>query len=408
MKRFGFYIASRYTLSPGKSYLLAFISRVSIIGLVLAVSVLITVLSVMNGFDRALKEHILALIPHATLSGDYPVENWREMLEVTQDVDGIAHAEPFSFLQTLAIQGSKVQSTWLYGIDPDFQQSQGAVAQLVGLAQLKQLQQDKTLILGKGLADKLAVQQGDVLRLVVPASDMQAIPAADYFTVLQVIHTGTELDQKLALTHRRNFAQLMQRPIDSVDGLRIQVDDLFHARWIANQLAQVTGLYRVHDWSRSHGNLYQAIQMSRKMVVLLVLIIIAVAAFNIVSTLVLAVKDKAGDIAILRTMGANNRQILTIFIWQGLMIGLIGVVVGVALGVLFSWFVGDLVKGLEALFNVQFLDSSVYPVDHLPSQVKWQDIFVVSSSALLLSVLASLFPAWQASRLEPATILRYE
>lgn len=408
MKGLSLYIASRYTLATGKSHLLAFISRVSILGLVLAVSILITVLSVMNGFDNALRDRILALIPHASLASYGPIEDWQPMVDVAQDFPGVAHAEPFVFLPVLTIHGKTVSSALLYGIDADYQSEQSILRQLLGDRLLQQLQTPKTLVMGKSLAESLSLTVGDSVRVIVPANQQQEMPAVDYFTLIGILHSGTELDQKLLLSHRKSVALLAKRPIDSVDGIRLQVDDLFNARQIAYQLAQVIDLHKVQDWSRSHGNLYQAIQISRKMVVLLVLIIIAVAAFNVISTLVLAVNDKARDIAILRTMGANNRQILSVFVWQGLIIGLLGVGMGVFFGVVFSLFIGDALAMIERLSHSQLLSSNIYPVDHLPSDVQWQDIAMVSLLALTLSVLASLFPAWQAMRMQPAKVLRHD
>lgn len=408
MKSLSLYIASRYTLATGKSHLLAFISRVSIIGLVLAVSILITVLSVMNGFDNALRDRILALIPHASLASYGPIENWQAMVQVAQEFPGVAHAEPFVFLPVLTVHGKTVSSALLYGIDGDYQADSSILKQLLGDDLLRQLHVPKTLVMGKSLADNLALEIGDSVRVIVPAKQQQEMPAVDYFTLIGVLHSGTELDQKLLLSHRQSVALLANRSIDSVDGIRLQVDDLFKARDIAYQLAAVIDLHRVQDWSRTHGNLYQAIQVSRKMVVLLVLIIIAVAAFNVISTLVLAVNDKARDIAILRTMGAGNRQILSVFVWQGLIIGLLGVGMGVLLGVLFSLFIGDILAVIESITHSQLLSSNIYPVDHLPSDVQWQDIAMVSVLALSLSVLASLFPAWQAMRMQPAKILRHD
>lgn len=408
MNRLSFFIASRYTLSRRKSHLLAFISRVSMMGLVLAVSVLITVLSVMNGFDRELRERILSIIPHATLTGFGQTENWQPLVQMAQDFPGVADAAPFSFLQALAVHGNAVRAGLLYGIDPDYEKPQSMLRQLAGEQTLQQLQQPDTVILGRSLAQKLSVKPGDTLRVIVPAEHQQQLPSARYFTVIALLHTGTELDQRLMISHRRNLALLKGQPEKAVDGIRLQVDDLFAARDVAYSLAELSGLYQVRDWSRTHGNLYQAIQMSRKMVILLVLIIIAVAAFNVVSTLVLAVNDKAGDIAILRTMGSSNRQILGIFMWQGLLIGITGVLAGAVLGVLLSFFVSDGVAWIEQLAGIRFLHSDVYPLDHLPSDVQWPDVLIVALSALLLSVLASLFPAWQATRIDPAVVLHYE
>lgn len=408
MKDLSLYIAARYTLSPRKSHLLAFISRISTIGLVLAVSVLITVLSVMNGFDKELRERILSLIPHATLQGQTSLADFRPYVELAESFSGVTDAAPYSFLQSLAIHSERIRPSLMYGIDPDYEGENSVLRRIAGDAAFTQLLNPKTVLIGKGLAEKLQISEGDALRIIVPASHQQQLPSADFFTVVGILYTGTELDQKLLISHRSQLALLVGNPSDSVDGIRIQVDDLFAARGIAMQLGEVSGLHQVRDWSRTHGNLYQAIQMSRKMVVLLVLIIIAVASFNVVSTLVLAVNDKSRDIAILRTMGCTNRQVLMVFMWQGLLIGLMGISLGVVTGSLLSLFVSDVVSLIEQLAGIRFLHSDVYPVDHLPSQLQLKDVLIVASSALLLSVLASLFPAWKASKINPAQVLRHD
>lgn len=408
MSSLSYFIASRYTLARGKSYLLAFISRVSIIGLVLAVSVLITVLSVMNGFDKALKEQILAFMPHATLTAYGAITDWPEKVSEAENFSAVSHAEPFSFSQALVSQADHVQAAWIYGIDADYQADNSVLVQRLGKEKLKQLEQGKQMVMGKNLADKLQLSTGDSVRVLIASADGKSLPYADFFQIIAILHTGTELDQRLLLLDRRQLALLNNRPANSVDGVRVQVHDLFAARPIAYYLADQLDLPRVQDWSQTHGNLYQAIQMSRKMVVLLVLIIIGVAAFNVVSTLVLAVNDKSSDIAILRTMGASNRQIMRLFIWQGSMIGGIGVFWGVLIGVGLSLTVGDLLQMLEGALQAEILSSNIYPVDYLPSEVQLSDVVIVASSAFLLSILASLFPAWQASRLDPARILRYE
>jgi lipoprotein-releasing system permease protein len=408
MNGFSFFIGLRYTLSRKQSHLVAFISRVSTLGMVLAVSILITVLSVMNGFDRELRERILAIVPHATLTGFDATTDWRRYVDMALEQDGVVDAMPFSYLQGLVTHGAAVKPVFFYGIDPVFEKENSILSKLMGQDLLHTLTADKKIILGKKLADKLKVNVNDIIQVIVPSVDHTELPVMDYFTAIGFLDSGTELDEKIILTHRSNIAQLNNKPIDSVDGIRIVVDDLFAARIIASGVSQATHLYQVRDWSSTHGNLYQAVQMSRKMVLLLVFIIIAVAAFNVVSTLVLAVNDKARDIAILRTMGASHKQVLSIFIVQGAVIGLIGVVIGVFCGVLFSYFVSDGIKWLEHVLHYQFLKTDVYPVDHLPSDIRLKDISIVAIVAFLLSVFATIIPAWQAGKVDPAKVLRYE
>ncbi len=408
MNGFSLLVGLRYTLSRKQSHLVAFISRVSTLGMVLAVSVLITVVSVMNGFDRELREKILAIVPHATLMGFDATPDWKRYIDISLRHPGVVDAAPFSYLQGLVMHKSAVKPVFFYGIDPDFEKEGSILLKMMGRDLLYSIKQDKSLILGKKLADKLKINVGDTLKVIVPAVDSAELPTIDQFQVNGFLDSGTELDEKIILMHRSGIALLNGKPADSVDGIRISVDDLFAAGKIATELSELTHLYQVKDWSRTHGNLYQAVQMSRKMVLLLVFIIIAVAAFNVVSTLILAVNDKAADIAILRTMGATRHQILGIFIIQGAVIGVVGVVIGVIVGIIFSVAVSDGVTWLEHFIGYQFLKTDVYPIDHLPSDIRGVDVIIVALIALFLSIFATIIPALQASKMEPAKVLRYE
>lgn len=408
MNGFSFLVGLRYTLSRKQSHLVAFISRVSTAGMVLAVSILITVMSVMNGFDKELRERILAIVPHATLTGFSASADWQRYVDIARRHEGVVDAAPFSYLQGLVMHRSSVKPVFVYGIDPEYEREDAILRRMLGSALLDSLESADTVVLGSKLAAKLEVGAGDSIKLIVPAADTAELPAIANFRVNGLLDSGTELDEKIILTHRTNVAGLNGNPPDSVDGIRIAVEDLFRAHAVASALSEETGLYQVRDWSRTHGNLYHAVQMSRNMVLLLVFIIIAVAAFNVVSTLVLAVNDKAGDVAILRTMGASRRQILGIFVVQGTVIGLLGVSIGVALGLLFSLVISDGIGWLEQMLDYHFLKTDVYPVDHLPSDIRWLDVVVVAAVAQMLSILATIIPALQASRVDPAKVLRYE
>ena len=401
-----FFIGLRYTLSRKQSHLVAFISRISIASMVLAVALLITVMSVMNGFDTALKERILALVPHANIQGFTGSENWRELLSKVKQHKDVEHAEPFGVSQAMLMRGSKVKPSLLFGIDADYLSVSRGLSQFVSNQDLQGLIDKPRIILGAALAKQLTVNVGEQLRVLVPSAD-RGLPQAKYFNVSAIIKTGTELDQKIALIHRHFLAQLKHRPIDSVDGISVYVHDLFQSRRVAHELAKETGLYYVRDWSQTHGNLYQAIQMSRTLVLLLVFIIIAVAAFNVISTLVLAVNDKKADIAILRTLGCSTRQIAGVFVAQGTLIGFVGVLLGTVLGLLLSYFIGDMVKGIESLVAYQFLQTEIYPIDYLPSDIRLSDVFSIAAVAQLLSILATLIPAIRAVRVKPAEVLRY-
>ena len=405
---FSFFVGLRYTLSRKQSHLVAFISRISTAGLVLAVALLITVTSVMNGFDRELRERILAIVPHATLTGFQETTDWQDMVSAANEFEGVAAATPFSHLQALLMHGQSVKAVLIYGLDEAYEPEQSILRQLLSSELLQQLSTPRTLILGHKLAQKLAVNVGEEIRLIVPQQNNQSVPRSELFTVIGVLNSGSELDEKIALAHIDSIAAVKHKDAHAVDGIRLYVDDLFQAKRVAADISRVLPLYYVRDWSQTHGNLFQAVQMSRKLVLLLVLIIVTVAAFNVVSTLVIAVNDKSGDIAILKTLGCSQQQILGIFIVQGGVIAVVGVSLGVFAGVLLSLAVSDGVLWLEQLLNYQFLQTDVYLIDHLPADIRWQDITVIAALALFLSLLATIFPAYQASRLQPAQVLRYE
>lgn len=408
MSSLSFFIGLRYTLSRKQSHLVAFISRVSTAGLVLAVSLLITVTSVMNGFDKELRERILAIVPHATLTGFQATSDWQDMLSMAASFSGVKAASPYSHLQALLMHRQTVKPVLVYGLDEHYEPEDSMLRELLSTQKLKQLEQANTIILGAKLATKLDVNVGDNIRLIVPQSDKSSVPRSERFLLIGLLDSGSELDEKIAIMHIQSIAAIKQHEKNTVDGIRLYVDDLFQAKKVAAELSRVLPLYYVRDWSQSHGNLFHAVQMSRKLVLLLVLIIVAVATFNVVSTLVIAVNDKASDIAILKTLGCSQRQILGIFVAQGSLIGLIGVSLGVLLGLLLSLAVSDGVMWLEQLISYQFLQTDVYPIDHLPADIRWQDISIIASLALVLSILATIFPAMQASRLQPAQVLRYE
>ena len=408
MHRLSFFIGLRYTFSRKQSHLVAFISRVSTAGLVLAVALLITVASVMNGFDKALRENILAIVPHATLTGFQQTSDWPDMLETAKDFPGVVAATPYSHLQALLMHGQSVKAVLIYGLDESYEPENSILRRLISTPVLQQLKQKNTLVLGGKLAQKLQLNVGSHVRLIVPQQNNRAVPRTEIFTVIGLLNSGSELDEKIALAHINTLAAVKSQDAHAVDGIRLYVDDLFQSKKIAAEISRVLPLYYVRDWSQTHGNLFQAVQMSRKLVLLLVLIIIAVASFNVVSTLVIAVNDKAGDIAILKTLGCSQQQILAIFVVQGFIIGVVGVSLGVVLGIAFSLMVSDGVQWLEQVFNYQFLQTDVYLIDHLPADIRLQDVGIIAAIALFLSVSATIFPALQASRIQPAQILRYE
>jgi lipoprotein-releasing system permease protein len=403
-------IGFRYTGAKHNSQLLSFLSGISVLGLVLGVGLLIAVLSVMNGFDRELREKILALMPQGIVYHREGINDWQVLQKRLLQQPGITAAAPFVELHALIAKATQAQPVVLYGILPSQERQVSRLDDFVEDGVLRQLEEGKPqLVLGKALAAKLQLQLGDQLLLVVPnAQNTNAPPRLDYFTLVGFLDTRTELDQHLALTSLEAAAALTPNP-EQVSGMRLQLADLFEARktvWAA--VMQLGVGYYGTSWMTTHGNLYTAIQMSKNLVGLLMSLIVAIAAFNVVSTLVMVVVEKQGDIAILRTLGVSTGQIMQIFMVQGLAIGLIGTGLGVCLGVGLSLCVGSLVQLIEQVFAVQFLKSDVYPLTYLPSALVWSDIAQVAATALGMSFLATLYPSWRASRVQPADALRYE
>jgi lipoprotein-releasing system permease protein len=400
----------RYTLARQRSRSVAFISRVAMIGIVLGVSLLIVVLSVMNGFDKELRERILRIMPQVTLYHAKGVEDWQDMRSQVLAHENIVGVSPFIELQGMVNVGKNTEPLLIYGIDEVLESSTSIIHQFLQPSTLAQLAKDSSLIvLGADLAAKLKVVRGDTVSIIIPRAEGQAqIAAVKRLQIADILTTGTEVDGSLALMGIEGAAVLSLHP-QRVSGLHVKVDDLFLSSVVARDLQRQLpyGFYTT-DWTRTHGNIYYAIQMSKNLVSLLLMLIIAIAAFNVVSTLVMAVIDKQSDIAILKTLGASNRQIVAIFIIQGTVISVIGTLLGVLFGVLLAFSVQDIVLFIESLLNVHFLKSDIYPISYLPSQLLWSDVLLVVLVSLLMSFLATLYPAWRAAKIMPADALRYD
>ncbi len=382
------------------------------VGMTLGVAVLILVLSVMNGFDRELRERILGMVPHAVLFERGGIQDWQSLAKEVEKMPGVAGAAPLTRLQGMLGYGGRVHGAMVTGIEPESESRVSILPNHIKEGQLSDLQPGSyKVFLGELLARQLNVKLGDKVTLLLPEATLSpagVLPRIKRLEVAGTFAVGAELDSSLAIIHLADAAKLERLPAEA-QSLRIKFDNLFTAPqdvWkIVNQL---DGDYSASDWTRTHGNLFQAIKMEKTMIGLLLLIIVAVAAFNIISTLVMAVTDKQADIAILRTMGARPGTVMRIFMVQGLAIGIIGVALGTILGVLAALSISDIVAGLERLFGVQVLSADVYFISYLPSQLIWSDVLLISSASLLLSFLATLYPSWRASKVQPAEALRYE
>lgn len=394
--------------SGANKQLASFIALLAISGLVLGVALMIIVLSVMNGFDKEMRTRVLGVVPHIQLFTPGGVSDWSRQAEKISQAPQVRDVKPFTQLDGMLNFRGSTQAVQLLGTTGDGLGEGFSVGKAsVGYPKLSA----DEVLLPLPLVEKLGVKIGDSMTLIIPGQvteGHQALPRARVFKLAGTYQTHTAVDARVALVSLQT-ASTLSGIEGRVGGLRLKVDDVFNARQIAYQLlGQLPEDFRFIDWLQTHGNLYQAIQMSRKLVGLLVFLVIAIAVFNIVSMLVMTVVEKRGDIAVLKTLGATNAAVLAIFLVQGAMIGTAGTALGVLLGVLGSYFVADIVAVLEGLMGRQFLSIDIYPIDYIPSDLRSSDVILVALVALALNFLAALYPAWRAARLQPAQVLRYE
>ena len=405
-------IGLRYTGAKRRNHFISFISATSMAGLTLGVAVLILVLSVMNGFDRELRERILGMVPHAALYSSDGLSDWRGLAgEVVKNPDIVA-AAPFVQIQGMMSSKGRVQGVMVNGIEPEWESKVSILPGFMKKGDFYSLNNARyQIILGDLLANKLGASIGDKVTLIMPEASLTPaglMPRLKRFTVSGVFSVGAELDASFAYIHIRDAAKLA-RLDNEAQGLRLMTKDLFKAPKIAWDLQfELEGNLRASDWTRTHGNLFQAIKMEKTMIGLLLLIIVAVAAFNIVSTLVMVVTDKQGDIAIMRTLGMSPGAIMSVFMVQGFIIGVVGIILGTLLGILCALTVTDVIAWVERILGIQFLNANVYFISYLPSELLWSDVVLVTSSGLIMCFLATLYPAYKASKVKPAEALRYD
>ena len=409
------FIGTRYTRAKRRNHFVSFISLTSMIGLALGVVVMIVVLSVMNGFDHEMRTRVLGMVPHATIESTDPINDWQSLATQVKQNPQVAAVAPFTQMQGLLTNNGQVSKVLLNAIDPALERNVSIIDNFMKQGKLDDLTPGSFgIVIGDKAATKLGVGLGDKVTFVAP--EVSVTPAGMFprmkrFTVVGIFHVGAgELDGYLGVTNLQDLAKMHRWKPDQVQGLRLKFDDLFQAPRAAWNIAQQLGDDRFYarDWTRTHGNLYQAIRMEKAMIGLLLLLIVAVAAFNIISTLVMVVNDKKGDIAILRTLGATPATIMRTFMVQGTVIGVVGTAIGAVLGILAALNVSAAISALEGLLGHKFLNADVYFIDYLPSQVQSQDVVMVCAAALVLSFLATLYPAWRAARTQPAEALRYE
>lgn len=402
------FIALRYARAGSDSRLLGFIARVSMAGMVVAVALLITVLSVMNGFEHELRTRILRVVPAITLSAQgSDIDDWKTLaLEVLKN-RRVTAAGPLIEAQALLVMGQKAEPAMLFGTDPEAESRLSRFNEFTDDATWQRWQEDSSsVLLSRKVAQTLGVQTGAQVLVMLPLPDSEQ-PVAFTVVVAGIYETGTEIDNHLVLAQLPLLQQHLGKM--GVSAIRFSVSDWLATYDISQELVDALprGL-QLRTWLSTHGNLYDAIRMSRQLVMLMLVLIIVVAAFNVVCSQVLVVSDKRGDIAILRAMGLPTRSVLRLFMAHGMLVGTVGTVAGVLLGCVLSVLMPSIADGLQAAFGVQFLDTAIYPVNYLPSDLRALDVFVVALVALALSALASVYPAWRATQLQPADVLRHE
>ena len=408
------FVGLRYTRAKRRNHFISFISLTSMLGTALGVTALITVLSVMNGFEKELRTRILGVASHLTITGDTGrLRDWRAVEKVVDTDAEVLGSAPYVQGQAMLTRGKTASGIVVRGILPEAEPHVADIGDKMIAGKLSDLKPTEFgIILGRDLAWKLDADLGTRLALVVPEGQITAaglLPRMKRFTVVGIFDIGMyEYDSGLALINIQDAALLYQMP-GEVSGLRLKLADVDGAPQVADRLGDKLGPgFRARDWTREHANFFRALKMEKTVMFIILLLIVAVAAFNIVSTLVMVVTDKEAEIAILRTLGATPRSIMTIFMVQGTVIGVVGTLMGAIGGIPLAHNVDVVVPFLERLFHTTFLAKDVYYISELPSDMRWPDVMVITGASLLMGFLATLYPAHRASQTQPAEALRYE
>ncbi|HHQ6539890.1 TPA: lipoprotein-releasing ABC transporter permease subunit LolE [Serratia fonticola] len=403
-------MALRFSRGRRRGGMVSLISVISTIGIALGVAVLIVGLSAMNGFERELQNRILAVVPHGEIEPvKQPFTSWPEILQRVEKVPGIVAAAPYINFTGLMENGAQLRAVQVKGVDPAQEKQLSALPSYVqGDAWANFKSGEQQVILGKGVAEALGVKQGSYVTVMIPNSDpeMKLLqPKRIRLHVTGILQLSGQLDHSMAMVPLADAQQYLDMG-DSVTGIAIKVNDVFAANKLVRDAGEVAdATVYIKSWIGTYGFMYRDIQMIRAIMYLAMVLVIGVACFNIVSTLVMAVKDKSGDIAVLRTLGAKDGFIRAIFVWYGLLAGLVGSLSGVVVGVIASLQLTNIIKGIEKLMGHSFLSGDIYFIDFLPSELHWLDVAIVLGTAIVLSLLASWYPARRASRIDPARVL---
>ena len=409
------FIGLRYTRAKRRNHFISFISLSSMLGMALGITALITVLSVMNGFQQELRGRILAMTAHATLNRwDGLVADWRALLEQASRHPEVQGGAPYIRGEAMLNHVSLVSGALLQGILPQEERQVSDIGEKMVQGSLDDLRPGEFgIILGQELANALAIQVGDKVTVITPQANVTpagVLPRLKRFDVVGLFKAGMyEYDRGLALIHVADAGRLFQFPEGAVNGVRLKLRDLFQAPRLAREIAnRLPDGYLARDWTQDHASFFRAVQIEKTAMFVILTLIVAVAAFNIVSALVMVVTDKQADIAILRTLGATPLSVMGIFIVQGVTIGLVGTLLGLTGGVALATHIDVVVPFIEQLLGMKFLAPDVYLISDLPSQVQWGDVTTIGLMAFGLATLATLYPAWRAARTQPAEALRYE
>jgi lipoprotein-releasing system permease protein len=407
------FIGLRYSQSKRRNQYISFVSLISLLGMILGVIALVVVLSVMNGFEAEMRGRILSVVPHGYIEGpDGRLLDWQRWAQKASEHDQVVGVAPFISGNVMLSRPGMVRGAQLHAIDPVSETGVSKLSTSMANGDLAELKPGAyNIVVGKLLSRFLGVYVGDDISVILPKVTVTPVglfPRVKRFHVVGIFEVGAQLDSTTVFIHLADGQKLFQMG-DAVKGLRVQLDDLFTAdQYFPELLSLMPDGAKATRWSQTQGSLFQAVKLEKRMVSLLLLIIVAIAAFNIISILTIMVADKRSDIAVLRTMGASPGSIMSVFIIQGLSVGIAGIVVGLGLGIPIALNAGNIVSGLESLFGAQVFNPQVFFISSIPSVLKWEDIFLVAGSAMLMSALATLYPAWRASKIHPAEVLRYE
>ena len=406
------FIGLRYTRAKRRKSFISFFSLVSMFGLALGVLAMILVLSVMNGFQEEMRGRILGMVPHAFISGAQPLDDWRPLAAKAEQQPHVLAAVPYTQLQGMLSVRGRMQPLLVDGIDPAQEKRVSIVGERMTQGSLDALKPGEFgIVLGEIAARRFQLELGSQVTVIIPevGATGSITPRLRRFTVVGTFKVGAELDASLALINVADAAPLKGWQPGQVESIRLALDDLFQAPRISRDVAKALGPgYQARDWTITQGSLFQAMQMEKTMIGLLLLLIVAVAAFNIIATLIMVVADKKADIAILRTLGATPGQIMAVFMVQGTVIGLVGTLIGGVLGVIAALNVSSWIAALERLVGHKLFGGDMYFISNLPSRLELEDVVLIAVAALSMSFLATLYPAWRASRTSPAEALRYD